>query len=92
MKDPRYKAIKSLIETQNLHNLQDIFEVVPITIVKSDLGVHYNTLRRRIDKMELLTLNDIISLADLFDVQPEEIFKLAIIDYNKQKKKISKRK
>ncbi|MBA2499711.1 MAG: hypothetical protein H0V30_08300 [Chitinophagaceae bacterium] len=92
MKDPRYKAIKSLIDTKSIQGLQDIFEVIPITIVKTDLGVHYNTLRRRIDKSELLTLKDIISLAELFEVEPVEIFKLSVIDYNKRKKRNVKKR
>ncbi len=92
MKDPRYKAIKSLIDTKSIQGLQDIFEVIPITIVKTDLSVHYNTLRRRIDKSELLTLKDIMSLADLFEVEPVEIFKLSVIDYNKRKKRSLKKR
>lgn len=92
MKDPRYKAIKSLIETKSIQGLQNVFEVIPITIVKTDLGVHYNTLRRRVDKSELLTLKDIMSLAELFEVEAVEVFKLSVMDYNKRKKSSLKKK
>ena len=66
--------------------------MIPITIVKMDLGVHYNTLRRRIDKSELLTLKDIMSLSELFEVDPIEIFKLSVTDYTKRKKAGFKKK
>ena len=85
MKDPRYKAIKSLIKTKNIQGLRDVFAIMPINIVKTDLGIHYNTLRRRIDKIEFLTLKDIIALADLFEVDTLEIFKLAFMDHTKNK-------
>lgn len=86
MKDPRYKAIKSLIETKRLQGLKDAFEIIPITIVRTDLKVNYNTLRRKIDNSELITVNDILSLAKLIEVDPVEIFRLSVLDYEKQKK------
>lgn len=91
MKDPRYKAVKSLIETKSIFGLRDVFQVMPITTIRIDMGVHYNTLRRRIDKSELLTLKDIVALAELFEVEPIEVFKLSLFDYNKQRKNIRKK-
>ncbi len=86
MKDSRYKAIKSLIETKKIDGLHDVFTIIPISVVKDDLKVNYNTLRRRINKTELLSVKDIMQLSELFEVQPEEVFKLSLLDYYKQRK------
>jgi hypothetical protein len=31
-------------------------------------------------------VKDIVQLSELFEVQPEEVFKLSLLDYNKQHK------
>jgi hypothetical protein len=90
LKDQRYKAIKSLIQTGSINSLKDIFTIVPISVVKNDLKVNYNTLRRKIDNSELLTVKDIVSLAILFEVDAIEVFKLSLFDYQKSRKVIKK--
>lgn len=86
MKDQRYKAVKSLIQTGSIASLKDIFTIVPISVVKNDLKVNYNTIRRKVNESELLTIKDLVSIASLFEVDPIEIFKLSIFDYLKSKK------
>jgi hypothetical protein len=86
LKDARYNAVKSLIETNRIQSLQEVFTIVPVTAVKNDIKVNYNTLRRRLDNTELLTLKDIILLAELFEVDAINIFKLAQADFSKRKK------
>lgn len=80
MKDNRYKAIKSLIETESLKSLKEIFEILPVTVVRVDMKVNYNTLRRRIDTPKLLTVEDIVKLASLIEVDPLKIMRLVIAD------------
>ena len=80
MKDQRYKAIKSLIESKNLTSLKDVFTILPYSIVRLDMKMNYNTLRRRVDGSESLTMKDIILLADLFEVPAVEVFKLSFTD------------
>lgn len=80
LKDPRYKAIKSLIESKNIQGLKDIFTIVPLSVVKQDMKINYNTLRRRINNSGTLTTKDIMAMASLFDVDPIEIFRLVILD------------
>ena len=86
MKDQRYKAIKSLIQSKGIRGLKDVFTILPLSTVKEDMKVNYNTLRRRIDNGELLTMKDIISMAELFEVEPVEVFHLAFSDINKNVK------
>lgn len=86
MKDNRYKAVKSLIESNSLKKLLDIFDIVGISVVRVELKMNYNTLQRRVTNPELLTLKDIKALADLFDVDPTLIFKLALAGTKRIKK------
>ena len=86
MKDNRYKAVKSLIESNSLKKLLDIFDIVGISVVRVELKMNYNTLQRRVTNPELLTLKDIKALAELFDVDPSSIFNLAIAGMKKGKR------
>jgi len=81
LKDQRYYAIKSLIETDKLHSLIDVFKIIPLTIVRSDMHANYTTLRKRIISSANITVNDIKQMSELFDVDPGEILKLALNDY-----------
>lgn len=81
MKDQRYKAIKSLIESKNIQRFKDIFTIIPISTVREDMKINYNTLRRRIDNVDLLTVRDIRLMAKLFDVEDVLLFQLVQSEY-----------
>ena len=80
LKDQRYKAIKSLIHSKGINGLKDVFTILPLSTVKADMKINYNTLRRRVDAGNTLTVKDILALADLFEVDPGEVFKLVLND------------
>ena len=90
MKDQRYRAIKSLIETNGIESLKDVFTIIPVSVVREDMKVNYNTLRRRITEGNTLTVKDIIGLANLFEVTPEAVFKLVLYDVSARIKVRSK--
>ena len=81
-KDQRYKAIKSLIESKNIQRFKDIFTIVPVSTVREDMRINYNTLRRRIDNVDLLTVRDIRMMAKLFDVDDALLFQLIRQDFS----------
>jgi hypothetical protein len=87
LKDQRYKAIKSLIQSNSLQGLKEVFTVIPLSVVQRDIEMNYLTLRRRIDNPELLTVRDINAMAELFEVEPAEVFKLVVADLNRGKAK-----
>lgn len=91
LKDNRYKAIKSLIESNNLKGIKEVFEIIPFTIVRVDMKINYNTLRRRVFSPGLLTVDDINKLAELIEVDPCLITKLALMDLKKTIIKKSKK-
>lgn len=86
VKDPRYKAIKSLIESKGIDSLNDIFTIIPLTVIKKDLKVNYDTIRRRVNKPETLTSKDVVGMAALFEVDPVDVFRLVVIDINAAKR------
>jgi len=86
VKDPRYRAIKSLIESKSISSLKDIFTVIPLTAVKKDLKVNYDTIRRRVNNPETLTLRNVVGMATLFEVDTVEVFRLALYDINSKNK------
>lgn len=85
MKDNRYKAVKSLIESNSFKKLIDVFDIIPLSIVRIEMKMNYNTLSRRVNKPESLTVKDINALAVLFDVSADLIFSLAISGIKKNK-------
>jgi hypothetical protein len=90
LKDQRYRAIKSLIQSKGFNGLKDVFTIIPLSTVRQDMQINYNTLRRRVDSGDTLTVKDIIDMAELFEVEPVEVFKLTLNDIN-SKKRIKKR-
>lgn len=93
LKDQRYFAIKSLIETKRINSLQEVFKIIPLSVVRVDMKANYSTLRKRVYNGDSLTLKDFRLMGDLFEVDPTEVFRLAILDLkNKPHKAISKKK
>jgi hypothetical protein len=90
LKDQRYKAIKSLIISKGINGLKDVFTILPFSTVKADMKINYNTLRRRVDTGNTLTVKDIIALADLFEVDPADVFRLVLFDIQ-SKQRVRKR-
>jgi hypothetical protein len=86
LKDQRYRAIKSLINSKSISGLRDVFTILPLSTVKEDMKINYNTLRRRVDTGSTLTVKDILSMADLFEVDPGEVFKLVLSDLQSRQK------
>ena len=80
MKDQRYYAIKSLIETKRINSLKEVFKIIPLSVVRVDMKANYSTLRKRVYNGDSLTLKDFRLMGDLFEVDPTEVFQLAILD------------
>jgi hypothetical protein len=91
VKDPRYKAVKSLIETGNIQGFEELFTIIPISTVKDDLKINYNTLRSHISNPALITLKEISLLADVLEVSPLQVFNLALNDLKKNKRSPAKK-
>lgn len=85
MKNPKYAAVKALIEAKKLKNFDQMFEIVNISIVAVDMGVHYTTLYTRIHTPRLLTVENIVKISELIEVPPAEILNIALATYSPRK-------
>jgi len=92
LKDQRYYAIKSLIETKRIHSLQLVFEIIPLSVVRVDMKANYSTLRKRVYNGDTLTLKDFRLMGELFEVDPSEILRLALFDVTNTQRKIAPKK
>jgi hypothetical protein len=86
LKNLRYKAIKSLSQTEGIHGLKEIFGIIAISALTKDMETNYNTFRRKIADGRFFTINDILRMAELFEIEPIELFRLALFDIKAMKK------
>ncbi len=76
-RDPRYKAVKILIEGKHITEFKEIFTHVPKTIMAHDLGTNNNRMTRLIANVEQFTLDELYKISFLLDVDYKTIFTLA---------------
>jgi hypothetical protein len=77
MADPRYGAVKVLIESGHVKSIQDIFQYIPKTTVYKDLGINYNRFDRAIINPAIFRLEELVVLAELFDVDAKKMIDMA---------------
>jgi hypothetical protein len=90
LKDLRYKAIKCLHQTGGIDGLYDAFTLISNSQLSKEMGMNYNTLRKKINDVRLFTIKDILKMAELFEIEPVEVFHLARLDIKATKEKQNK--
>ena len=75
-KDPRYYAIKLLIEKNRIRKLKSVFKYIPKNVVSTDLGINAKQFRNRIKTPSIFTIKDIDDLAQLIDIDAKIIISL----------------
>ena len=65
-KNPRYGAVKVLIETGHITSIRDIFQFIPKTTVYKDLGINFNRFERAIADPSIFKMQELVDLADMF--------------------------
>jgi hypothetical protein len=75
-KDPRYKAVKILIEGRHITEFKEIFTHVPKTIMAHDLGTNNNRMTRLILHVEKFTVEELYKISDLLEVDHKMVFLL----------------
>lgn len=80
-----------LISGGYIENFRDIFQTLPKTTVKADMGMHHNTFSKLLKHPENFTIKEMIRLASLFGVKDMEIINLIyqqhMTDKNAKRKK-----
>jgi len=85
-KDRRYKAVKGLIESSNIKCFDDLLDVIPVTVVRKDLGLNDKSMTLRLTKSESFSMKDILKLATLIECDPLLVVKLVLSEIDRQKK------
>ena len=87
----QYKVGKSLILDGTITSLHDLFEYVPKSNVAKDLRMHFNTLQSRINEPGSFAIQELAAIAELMDVDPMIIIKMAYSQYNHDRKSRKKK-
>ena len=84
--DKRYESIKFMIETGHITEFKQIFHYIP----KSLLGRHLHTnnprMTRLVTNVNDLTVQEIVSISTLFDVEYTKITHIVFTQYLKDNK------
>jgi len=81
MRDERYQSIKPLFERQKIQTFQDIFNVVPKTVVATDLGKENDRFMEMTDHIGDFTVQEIVLLGNFCTLTLPEMFTLIGREY-----------
>lgn len=90
--DPRYDAVRVLLETGHIKSFLDIFLYIPKTTVYKDLGVNFKRFCRAIHDPSVLTMGELKEIAEMFGIDPKKLidmaYEQALLVRNKPKKQM----
>lgn len=78
LRDPRYEIIKLLIEKEQVKSISDIFQFIPKTTVYKDLGINFNRFDRAIIDPSIFRMQELLQLAEMFEIDPREFVTMAL--------------
>lgn len=76
MKDRRYNALKSYIESGAIKSFTEIFDIIPKSTIVKDSGINYVRLTNKIIHPDKFTVKDIIIISQLIDVDSRKLYDL----------------
>ena len=80
MPDTRYKYVLSVWRAGDLTSLKDIFDMVPRSIVATDIGLNYGRFSQKVLKPELFTFRDLLRLAKYTEIEPKALAEIVLKD------------
>jgi hypothetical protein len=84
IKDRRYKLVKDQISGGNVKSFQDIFDILPKTVVLKDLRIHNQRFNKLLHDVSLFPLQELYKIADLIEIDAKIIIDLAHIHAHSQ--------
>jgi len=90
-RDRRYELVQPLISAGRIQTFQDIFYFVPKTVIARDLGMNNSRFTELIKNVNKFVLKDIFRLAELFQIDDRELFRLIYEQYLRDKKNKKKK-
>jgi len=89
-RDERYELVKPMLEIGKIKSFQDIFKIVPKTIVAADLGTKVDRFTKLMKRIEKFTLEDVFTIARYCELSVHEILELVEVEYLQSKDRIKK--
>ena len=83
--DIRYAIIKPLIDGGQIKSFNDIFKMIPKSVVAGDLGKNKARFSDLLADIEGFTIKELFMIAKLCHLTESEILQLAHAEYLKQK-------
>jgi hypothetical protein len=77
-RDNRYKAVLSLITTNEIKSFEQIFNFIPRKTVYTDLGLNYYRFARLLKRPDNFTIRELVTLAGLIGCDPFILFTMAM--------------
>lgn len=78
--DHRYKYVRSIWQAGDLTSFAEIFNIIPRSVVASDLHLNYERFTQKVIKPETLVYRDIQNLARLTGIEFRKLSELVIRD------------
>jgi hypothetical protein len=91
-KDPRYDALKILIEAGYVSNFKEIFDHLPKSILGSDLSINNNRITRLIAHPDQFSVKELSTIASLIGIEPMLIIKLVFAQLDMEQSKFKQTK
>lgn len=84
-RDPRYKAVKHLVEKEEITLFNQMFDFIPKSKVAADLGIQNVRFTALMNHIERFSLQELFILAKFFELDDRTIFNLAYNQYLQQR-------
>jgi hypothetical protein len=89
LKDRRYNALKTYIDSGEIKSFTEIFDIVPRSVFVRDSGINFVRLTNKINGPEKFTVKDIVILSQLIGVDSRKLY--ALISTAVEKKSFRKK-
>jgi hypothetical protein len=84
--DKRYDSIKIMIETGHITEFQQIFDYIPKSLLGKHLRTNNPRMTRLVSNVDDLTVKEIATISDLFNVDYNKMIHIVFAQYLKNKK------
>ena len=80
--DHRYPTIKPMLDQGRIKKLTDIFTYIPKTILAQDIGKNLKRLNELLDRLENLTVKDLLAIGNLCSLSRREMLLLLDAEFD----------
>ena len=78
--DYRYNHVKSIWSAEDLKSFNQMFTIIPKSIVSDDLGVNYGRFAKKANDPVLFTFKEALEIADLANIPFRSMVQLMLAD------------